>query len=83
MDASRKASAFGKGATEADLFKAAGAPSRRASPPLPECAEAGGTHELIYDVSIWWIGLGEDPSSMRSFCIGNNGKIILTSMTMF
>ena len=37
----------------------------------PDCAKAGGSHEVVYDVTIRYLGgwLGEDPSSLVSFCM--------------
>jgi hypothetical protein len=78
FDASVKASMVDKGASKADLIKAAGPPTRRVAPPSPDCAKAGGTDELIYDVTIRYLGgwLGEDPSSLVSFCIDPSSRII-------
>ena len=78
FDANLKASMVDEGATEADLVKAAGQPTRRVTPPSQDCVKAGGTHELIYDVTIRYLGgwLGEDPSSLVSFCIDASSRII-------
>jgi hypothetical protein len=78
FDAHLRASTVDEGASEADLLGTAGPPTRRVAPPFPDCAKAGGTHELIYDVTIRYLGgwLGEEPSSLVSFCIGPSSRII-------
>jgi hypothetical protein len=78
FDANVKASSVDEGATEAQLLSTAGLPTRRIEPPSPDCAKAGGSHEVVYDVTIRYLGgwLGEDPSSLVSFCIGPMSRII-------
>jgi hypothetical protein len=84
-DAELKASAIDEGATEEQLVKAAGAPSRRVVPPHPDCAQGGGTHELIYDTTIQYLGgwLGEVQSSLVAFCIDPSSTIIQKTYVEF
>jgi hypothetical protein len=85
VDASVKASMVDEGASEADLLRVAGRPTRRMTPPFPDCIKAGGTHELIYDVKIRYVGgwLGEDLSSLVAFCIGPSSRIIKKAQVTF
>ena len=78
FDANIKASSVDEGTTEAELLRTAGQPTRRIDPPSSDCAKAGGSHEVIYDVTIRYLGgwLGEEPSSLVSFCIGPTSRII-------
>lgn len=84
-EASVQAALVGEGATEAVLLRAAGRPTRRQEPPFPDCAKAGGTHNLIYETTIRDFGgwLGEHLSSLVSVCIGPTSRIIETRHVEF
>jgi hypothetical protein len=81
-DAYERARVFERGASEAELTRAAGPPTERLNTPSALCKEAGASRELVYKVSGRYLGgwLADAPMFAVAFCIDDSSKIVETLM---
>jgi hypothetical protein len=83
-DAEAKAVLVENGATEADVLRVAGPPTRRIEP-SDLCKEAGGNYELTYEVNTRYVGgwLSDTPMSAVALCFDATSRVVSKIFVQF